>query len=159
MNEYLLWCEYACVYVMGACMCVCVCVFVCIVLLIYSPKCTSTHFKDWNSRNYEDNPFLYKIIVRTFLVNIAAYFSRFPSTVSICYVIYKTTWYIHRLYAYWEGLADFCFVTVKWAVYIISIETHVISCKTNQMQTTKMRSCKSKLHLQIVLWYRCQAGH
>jgi hypothetical protein len=26
-------------------------------------------------------------------------------------------------------------------------------------KTIKMRSCKSKLHLQIVLWNRCQASH
>ena len=64
---------------------------VCIVLLIYSPKCTSTHFKYSKSRNYEDNPFLNKTIVRTFLINITAYISKFPSTVLIFYVIYKTT--------------------------------------------------------------------
>ena len=76
--------------------CVCVYVYVC-VLLIYSPKCTSTHFKDWKSRNYEDNPFNNKAIVRTFLINLNAYISKFPSTVLILYVIYKTTMiYTHK---------------------------------------------------------------
>jgi hypothetical protein len=28
-------------------------------MLIYSPKCMSTHFKDWNSTNYEVNQFPY----------------------------------------------------------------------------------------------------
>ena len=93
--------------------CLCLYVYVCVLFEIYSPKCPSTHFKDWKSRNYEDNSFLYKTIVRAFLINIYAYFSSFPSTVSIFYVIYKTTWCMHRLYAYWEGLTVFCFVTIR----------------------------------------------
>ena len=97
-QKYILDIKFECISFM---VCVCVCNgCVCIVLLIYYPKCTSTHLKDWKSRNYEDNPFLNKTIVCTFLINIAAYISTFPSTVLISYVIYKTTWYIYILYAY-----------------------------------------------------------